>query len=250
MAKQETPVDDALRLVQQGMSDPEIIRNLSEQGYSPVQITDALNQAKIKKEISKEEGLEPSIMTQEIQVPSPSIPVPRPGAMAVPSPMSMAPQPISVTAEYPYQYPTYENPQEQKVDTEVIEEIAEEIVNEKWLEIKGKISDVIEWKVYAEKRISSIDERIKRIEMSLDRLQAALLTKVQEYGRNIKDLGTEMAGLEGAFGNILTPFVENMKELGKITGELKSVKTKVKPKAQVQSEKKIIKKVVTKTVKK
>ena len=63
----------------------------------------------------------------------------------------------------------------------------------------------------------------------MDRLQAALLTKMQEYGRNVKDLGAEMAGLEGAFGKILTPFVDNMRELGKITTDLKSAKSYVRP---------------------
>ena len=104
--------------------------------------------------------------------------------------------------------------------------------NEKWLEVKSKIADVIEWKTYAEKRISSVDDRIKRIEGSLDRLQAALLSKVQEYGRSIKDLGAEMSGLQGAFGKILTPFVDNMRELSKITGELKTAGKKI-PKIKI-----------------
>jgi predicted nucleic acid-binding Zn-ribbon protein len=114
------------------------------------------------------------------------------------------------------------------MDTEVIEEIAEEIVNEKWSEIKGKISDVIEWKIYAEKRIASVDDRIKRMEASMDRLQGALLSKVQEYQRSVKDIGAEMAGIEGAFGKVLTPFVDNMRELSRITGELKAAKPKAK----------------------
>jgi len=234
---QDTPIDAVSNMVQQGLSDPEIIRKLAEQGYSPVQIADALNQAKIKKEISgSKENLQPSIMQQvppkpQLAVPSPyETQIPRPTA-AVPSPMLTtqgAPSaPVTVTAEYPaypYQYPTAQPEESPKMDTEAMEEIAEEIVNEKWSEIKSKISDVIEWKLYAEKRITSIDDRIKRMELSMDRLQAALLSKVQEYGRDVKELGTEMAGLEGAFGKILSPFVENMRELSRITGELKGAK--------------------------
>ena len=280
MVDRETPVDDVLRMLQQNKSDPEIIRGLSEQGYSPVQITDALNQARIKKEITTgTEGLQPSITEEQAPAPQPPMlniplpasetPVPRPTAMTQ---TFQTPTPITVTAEYPsypYQYPTA--PQEaQQMGTEAIEEIAEEIVNEKWLEVKNKFSDVIEWKTYAEKRITSIDERIKRIETSMDRLQAALLTKVQEYGRDIKELGAEMAGLQGAFGKILNPFVDNMKELSRITGELKAAKSHVrpkpskktvitttttvakpKPKVHHQPKEKVVKKVtVTKTVKK
>jgi DNA-binding transcriptional MerR regulator len=180
MADSETPIESVLVMVQNGMSDMDIIKRLTESGYSPVQITDALNQAKIKKEISGTEGLQPSIMQQ--------IPVPSPRQAPVPSPtmdMSMqAPSQVNISAEYPaypYQYPT-QSQEQPKMDTEVIEEIAEEIVNEKWGEIKGKISDVIEWKIYAEKRISSVDDRIKRMEASMDRLQGALLSKVHWRG--------------------------------------------------------------------
>jgi hypothetical protein len=230
MADTETPIESVLAMIQQGMSDMDIIRKLTETGYSPVQITDALNQAKIKKEISGTEGLQPSIMQQ-----APPIPVPSPRQAPIPTPTMEMPIPasgqLSITTEYPaypYQYPTQEAMQP-KMETEAIEEIAEEIVNEKWGEIKGKISDVIEWKLYAEKRIVSIDDRIKRMEASMDRLQAALLSKVQEYQRSVKDIGVEMAGLEGAFGKVLTPFVDNMRELSKITGELKSAKIHAKP---------------------
>jgi len=272
---QDTPIDAVASLMQQGLSDPEIIRKLAESGYSPVQIADALNQAKIKKEISGgKEGLQPSIMQQQA-VPKPQLAVPSPYGAQIPRPTAVMPMvttqgtpsaPVTVTAEYPaypYQYPTA--PQEApKMETEAMEEIAEEIVNEKWSEIKSKISDVIEWKLYAEKRITSIDDRIKRIELSMDRLQAALLSKVQEYGRNIKELGAEMAGLEGAFGKILSPFVENMRELSRITGELKAAKSQVKakpvtktvttttitkPKVQKPKEK-VVKKVTKTTVKK
>ena len=92
--------------------------------------------------------------------------------------------------------------------------------------------------------------------MSLDRIQAAMLAKVQEYSRDIKDLGAEMSGLQGAFGKILTPFVENMKELSKITSEIKTAKQHVKkamkkPKMKLQPKplpKVVVQKVVPKII--
>ena len=233
MADQDIPVDDVMRMIQKGMSDMDIITRLSEEGYSPIQISDALNQAKIKKEISGAEGLQPSIM-QQVPVPTPKqAPVPSPKIIPSLQPAQQAMPAAQEYPAYPYQYPTYQPPEQQpKLETEAIEEIAEEIVNEKWSEIKSKIADVIEWKTYAEKRITSVDDRIKRMEASMDRLQAALLSKMQEYQRSVKDIGAEMAGLEGAFGKILSPFVENMKELSRITGELKAAKPKAKAKAK------------------
>ena len=233
----DTPVDDVLKMMNAGMNDADIIRRLTDEGFSPVQISDALNQAKIKQEIAPA-GIQQTAQQPMTPLPPPQMPpvqpqIPRPTAqipkpIAVPPQMPSAAKPSASLEEqaypYPYtypSYPTYPQTEPQKIDTEAIEEIAEEIVNEKWLEIKNKISDVIEWKNYAEKRIDSVDERLKRLEISLDRLQAALLSKVQEYGRDVKDLGSEMGSLENAFGKILNPLVENVKELSRITEGMK-----------------------------
>jgi len=209
------PVEDVLKMSKQGLNEVDIIKRLSESGYNPVQISDALNQAKIKSSIGESE-MTPSIMPikeemqqqQEISAPQPAFaPAPAPAMSQIPSPEA---------------YPYYQTAPEEKISTETIEEITEEIVNEKWREVKTKVSDVVEWKNYAERRITAVDDRLKRIELSLDRLQAALLGKVQEYGRNIKDVGSEVESLEGAFSKVLSPLISNVKELGRITEEIKS----------------------------
>jgi hypothetical protein len=216
--------EDILKMYRTGLSDTDIVQKLTQQGYSPLQISEALNQAKIKQQTSSE--LTPSIMEEAIPsptgVPSPNMPIPHQMPMQMPSRMQ---QPAQQAQEqyYPYQYPSYEA-QQPKIETEAIEEIAEEIVNEKWQEVKGKVGDVIEWKLYAEKRIVAVEERLKRIESSFDRLQVALLGKVQEYGQNIRDLSAEMGSMQNAFGKVLSPLVDNVKELGKITENLKSKK--------------------------
>lgn len=267
----QTPTEEVIRMNKLGMNDSQIITKLTEQGFNPVQIHDALTQSKVRNEVSartpEQQGMKPSIMPQTPpqspfqtakpmnlpQIPPPQqqppkemeLPVPKPSAVP-PLPQSMQKQPESprqLTPQqpspqqdvaYPYVYPTYEEPTVQPpISTEAFEELAEEIVNEKWNEVKSKITEVIEWKSYAEKRIVSMDDRVKRIELNMDRLQVALLSKVNEYGRGIKDLGAEMSSLEGALGKILSPLVENVKELGQITEDLKKktgIKTKTKPK--------------------
>ena len=206
----------------QGLNEVEIIKKLSENGYNPVQISDALNQAKIKSSIGGSE-MTPSIMPVKEDIPSPQ------QELAVPQP-AFVPQPQSQQVPSPEAYPYYQySQQEEKVSTETIEEITEEIVNEKWREVKTRITDVVEWKNYADRRITAIDDRLKRIELSLDRLQAALLGKVQEYGRSIKDVGSEVESLEGAFSKVLSPLISNVKELGRITEEIKAKTEKKKP---------------------
>jgi len=215
--------EDILKMAKSGMTDSDIVRRLTQQGYTSMQISDAINQAKIKQSVSEQHPeMAPSIMEEEVPTPT-AAPSPRAPTPQMQMPMQMPQQQPEGYGYYPYQYPTYEAQQpQQKMDTEDIEEIAEEIVSEKWQEVKGKISDVIEWKTYAEKRIISVEDRIKRMESSFDRLQIALLGKVQEYGQNIRDLGAEMNSMQGAFSKVLSPLVDNVKELGKITEGMKS----------------------------
>jgi hypothetical protein len=218
--------EDVIRMYQSGMTDADIVQRLTIQGYSPRQISDSINQARVKQSASPgPEQMTPSIL-EEQQVPAP---MPAPSPYQVPSPQMPMPtqmpsrQPSQPESYYPYQYPTYEQ-QPQKMETEDIEEIAEEIVDEKWQEVKSKISDVIDWKTYAEKRIIAVEDRLKRIESSFDRIQVSLLGKVQEYGQNIRDISAEMGSMQNAFGKVLSPLVDNVKELGRLTEDLKKAK--------------------------
>jgi hypothetical protein len=209
-------LSDEVISMQKSMSDDEIIRTLAEKGYSPLEISEAFNQAKLKQSGSKE--LMPSIMQQE-----------QPSEAPAPVPQQQPQQAEEAAAYYPYAYPTqpqFAQQQPQKVDTEMIEELVEEIINEKWQEFKTKVGDISEWKLYMEGRIKSVDDRLKRIELSMDRLQASLLGKVHEYTQNIKDFGAEVQSLENAFSKVLDPLITNIKELSKITDEMKKSKAK------------------------
>lgn len=229
MADAETPTEIVLKMQKEGKSDAEIVATLTERGLKPAQISEALNQARIKQAVearaaekakaterakvreTEQRGLAPSILTtKEGEVETPSAPIEEVG------PEVVTPR----EAEYPYEEYVEAVPAE-ATDTEIIEEIAEEIISEKWEEAKAKISSLVEWKDYAESRLKNIDERMRRIESALDKMQAALLTETRKYGQTIKDLGTEMQSLEGAFSKILSPLATNIKELQRITGKLK-----------------------------
>ena len=133
----DTPIEEVVALMNSGMGDADIIRRLTDKGYSPVEISDALNQAKIKKEISPE-GLTPSILTEQ---PAEEKPIPQIPRSSVPKPMAVPPMQQQMKAsqkaepeqayQAPYSYPTYQQLYQeeapQKVDTEAIEEIAEEM---------------------------------------------------------------------------------------------------------------------------
>lgn len=216
----KNPVDMVVEMQEQGRDDSDVIAELTNKGLSPEQISNAINQARIKSAISSKSSSEDrypigekspmsaSISTQEDMGPSIMSPSPSPSNEVVPYSQESPPQ------EQFYDYA------QSGVDTEAIEEIAEEIIREKWDEAKAKISGILEWKDYSNTRLANMEGKMRRIESLIDELQTALLGKVQLYEQNIKDLGTEMKSIQGAFSKVLSPLSSNVKELQKLTGKL------------------------------
>jgi len=236
-----TALERFMKLAAEGKSDEQIIAQLKEEGFSASDINEALNAAKIKKAITEqpiagtttletggEEEMRPSILeaekTEELAVPTPG----ETEARAPVTQVEVAP----TAAEYEYPYYGYETEAAQvqmapiaakaPLDTELIEEIAEEIVTEKFSEFYTKVGDIASFKQDMQARIAELDERIKRIEAAFDKLQLAVVGKIKEYGESVKYLGTEMQALENSFSKILAPLASNVKELGRITTQLKT----------------------------
>lgn len=203
-------VEEVANLLSQGYSEAEIIAYLRDQGYSSVEIEDALNQAKITLELAKTAG-----ETLE-EVPEPSQRAPQQELREIEQvPVSSVPSAPSAS---------FEASTEASVET--IEEIAEEVINEKWQEFKAKVGDITEMKAHFETRLNELSERVKRLEIALDKLQAAMLSKVESYGRSVKTLTAEVETLESTLGKVLQPLVGSVKELKELTKEIKKGKEK------------------------
>lgn len=217
-------LDTIIELKKNGMNDAEIVSQLRNMNYSAQEITDAINQMKIKSAVNEKEEMQPSIMQSEAEEEMPvPVPIKKKKLKPVSAPSSYPPsyQQYPAYASEGYEQPQAQQPSTQQADIETIEEIAEEIVSEKFAEIKDKISSILDFRENVETKISNLNDRLKRIETSIDSLQTALLSKVQEYSQDIKSLGSEMRAVEGAFGKILSPLVDNVKELDRITGKMK-----------------------------
>lgn len=216
-------LDTIIDLQKKGTSDVEIITQLRAMGYSSQEITDAINQAKIKSAVNGKEEMQPSIMQTETEEEVP-VPMPNKKKKIRQMPAAQAQYAPAYQQYSPYTSEGYEQPQApaaQQADIETIEEIAEEIVSEKFAEIRDKISGILDFRENVDTRINNLSERLKRIETSIDSLQTALLSRVQEYSRDIKSLGTDMHAVEGAFGKILNPLVDNVRQLSAITDKMK-----------------------------
>lgn len=108
-----------------------------------------------------------------------------------------------------------------RASVETIEEIAESIVNEKWEDLMSSVGNIAIWKEKVQTDIRSIKQELVRVEERFENLQRAILGRVEDYNRTMSSVGTEMKALEGVLERVLQPLASNIKELTRITEELK-----------------------------
>lgn len=228
-----TLVDAVLELQRAGYTDEQIINYLKQEGFSPKEILDAIKQSKFKEEKKEIGELQPSILEKEMpeelaQAPPPT-PTPTP---SVPTPTQKMPYAIQTSPEQTPIMPVMPFTQQataigmpvevaQGYNIEAIETLAEEIINEKWEMLKRKIGDIEELRKDFEKKISELNERIKRVELNLDRIHLLILKRQDEQQKEIKTIGKEIDLLEKTLSKILQPLTENIKKLEEISKKLK-----------------------------
>ena len=157
-------------------------------------------------------------MPPEVNIPSPDIPSPEI------SEESYSPEP-----QAPYIPPIGEastpQPMNPQLDlSERLHEVAEAIIDERWSDFISKIGNLSVWQEKVNMNISSIKQEVVRIQDRFENLQKAVIGKVAEYDQGISSVHSEMKSLEKVFERILEPLVSNVKELSKITEELKKIK--------------------------
>ena len=70
-------------------------------------------------------------------------------------------------------------------------------------------------------RIIEMENRFKSLEEEFNKLHESVIGKVQEYDQNIRDVGTEIKGMEKVFQKIIPELTTNVSELSKLTDSLK-----------------------------
>ncbi|MDP3987369.1 MAG: hypothetical protein Q8P81_04050 [Nanoarchaeota archaeon] len=284
-------LEQVAELKNNGLEEAEIINKLKESGVSPKEISDALNQVRIKKAVSSEDTgestkeMEPSIMANPEEV-GESLPtegdisdedlnppqhetnqkdIPRRGF----SPMTKeilqenVPVPSEKRQENEPQYEEYaphdthtwaesgaddqtgaesrsqrheyqnyseqeDYPQEDQQDygyalpqtlgsprtsdTDMIIEISEQVFLEKIKDLQKKIDDLTEFKTLSEVKIDNMSDRLKRIELHIDRLQTDILEKVGSYGRGVDSIKKEMGMMQDSFGKIVNNLADTTEE--------------------------------------
>lgn len=227
-----------------GYNDDQIIAYLQQQGINAKDILDAIkklkvpSEEKVLKDREKVEGereeekvsiMERPAEIEEIPTPSPIpapvlTPTPKPAKPsvipAVPFtqeiPSTMPATPTMVTTPetmQAMQYPTF--------DIETIEAMIEEMIKERWEVLRRRIGDIEELKKQIDEKIGTVEDRLKKVELSLDKIYLTILKRQEEQVKEIKSVGKEINMLEEAFGKILIPLSENIKKLEEISKEIK-----------------------------
>lgn len=201
-------LEQITQMKNQGIPDNEIVRNLQEQGVSPKEINDALNQATIKSAVNSQE------MNNEMQQP--------PQNQGEYMPQS---QEVQNQETYPNQQQEYMQqesyPQEnygyapERANSDISIEIAEQVFSEKIKKIQKQVEENSEFKALAQTKIDNISERLKRIETTIDKLQLTILEKVGSYGNNLESIKKEMSMMQDSFGKVVNKAVKGHKSHSK-----------------------------------
>lgn len=212
-------LDQITQMRNQGTPDEEIIQKLQEQGVSPKSINDALSQAEIKQAVGgnenpgDEDGLESPPAPEASQIMyTPKTQEESEQDFYSPQPPQQQNYSPSSQENYPQEYYPQQGFQGgfdqgysqggAGFDTSTIIEISEQVFSEKVQKIQKKLDELNEFKTISEAKITHFDERLKRIESMIDKLQIAILEKIGEYGKNLEKTKKEISMVQDSFGKM------------------------------------------------
>ncbi|NPE27216.1 hypothetical protein HNV12_04410 [Methanococcoides sp. SA1] len=235
-------LDRVIQMQQENKSDNEIMAQLQNEGVAPGEISNALQQAQIKnavappQETTVPEGMQPSIMpdqsqpqtTQPTQPQTQELPVAQPQTQSAQPqlpPIQQPQTPQQQTPEYQPQEYYPETPQayggqdyyggQESYGTETISEIATQIAAETLADYKTKVGDVASFKNKIQNKVEDLDDRLKRIENSIDKLQQAIIGKIGEFGDSTAMIHKDLDNLHGTVANLMNPLIDNINALDK-----------------------------------
>jgi len=201
------PTDKVREMKKSGMIDEDIVNSLKND-FSNMEVDDAMNQDTQNDNILDElDQFAPTNAPENLMEETPS------------------PESDEDVSSFPSQNQSqvYSQPT-QEFSSSQIQEIAESIVEEKWEEFISRTGDINLWKETINNDIESIKQEVLRIQDRFNNLQNILVGKVTDYNKSVLELNSEMKALEKVMEKIIEPLTTNVKELGKITQDLKKKK--------------------------
>ncbi|MFP4403118.1 MAG: hypothetical protein ACLFPJ_02095 [Candidatus Woesearchaeota archaeon] len=212
------PIDKILTMRQQGLTNNQIIQSLQKNGYDSNVILEAMNQSDIKQGIEEQapQNYEnPENISNQMQFQQ------QDDNMEQQNNLNQQMSNIAQNIDTPQNLPDFNVNSVEKISIERIEEIAEAIIDEKWNEIVRSINKIIDWKERTEEKINRIDQKFIELRKDFEGLNHGVLGKIDDYDKNIGDLGVEIKAMEKVFQKIIPSLTENVHSLEKITNKMK-----------------------------
>ncbi|MCK4634505.1 MAG: hypothetical protein KAT37_01390 [Candidatus Aenigmarchaeota archaeon] len=201
-SKKKEPADQIVeRLSSMGKSEREIINHLRKEGYPNEEISRALNKA---------------IKFRVTGAPQPSDYSTQPTPMPAIGKEFIAPMP---------QQPFEENILEMTDEEEIgLEELVEEIVEEKWKESMAELKDVEKAIVQLQDQIRFLEEKIKHIGKSGDEKKDELKGLIEDSSTHIENIESRIGSVEKAFKEFLPSLTENVRSLSGLVDKMEKGK--------------------------
>ena len=235
-----TPVEEVIRMRQQGFTNNQIVQALQRNGYKTHQIFDAMNQADLKSAGPIQEAAPQGIPTDP-ELPEPGVEEdyqdptqqqyqdPAQPKQQYEDPAQQQyqdPGQIQVQEELPDIPPEQKEPEQSPKDLgpsyeEQIEEVAEAIINEKWEDLMKTINKILEWREGMENRMAVLRQGLDDLKANFDGLQKSVIGRVEQYDKTMKSVGTDMKAMDGVFKQILPALTENVNELSRLAKKTK-----------------------------
>ena len=229
-------VEDIRQWKNQGYSDQDIISGLKQQGVSPKEINDSLNQVKIKNAVNNDnsEGSYAPVQEQANSTTNP--PQTQNQENYNYNQENYEQQGYDYNQGYDqgygyqdygqggyggnYEQQGYGYDYNQGYDqgygqggygaSDSMIEIAEQVFSEKTKGLKKEIEKLKESKSLSENKIKNISERLKKIENTINSLESAILQKVGSYGQDLQTIKKEMGMIEGSFKKMTGEVANNI----------------------------------------
>jgi hypothetical protein len=180
--------EEIQQLKEQGTSDEIIEPVLLRKGYSKAEIGKALAASTIKGAVTAPgiDELQPSLGSSTESVQEETSP---------PAPYQGYPSSEQVYAE---QYPS-DQYASSGVSAETMAEVAEQAVEALLVKRDTTLAELASFKAQGEAQLRTLEERIKRIEGLLDKMQLAILQKVGDQLTNLEDIKREVIETQKTF---------------------------------------------------
>lgn len=228
------PVDLVLRFCDQGLSEPEIIARLEQQGFPPEHIDKALRIA-LKEKVISGAPPTPMEMTQEF----PEAPNPTPfGAMETPTgpvplgeitrrpmPLGYPPERVVGSEQPRDQFEQEAKRSDSQPATEItVEEIIEAIVDERWKDFEQRLESFEKRDFQLQNQIEDIRKKMVGIEAIVNEKEKTLFNKLEEFGESVTGIEGRIGGIERVFKDFLPELTTNIKTMSDLVEKMKKEK--------------------------